>query len=146
MLPPLCSYFHYSILLLFFFKKKAQKQQLPRLFEHREGCADIKCWLNIRTMFCKCNTFSCLILLSCGLLHETRGPSVRLNECKNYFLLLWCKNLHMVRQHVAFSIFTHSISSAWTSVHDVWTSFSLALFWRLREEAFSLLNGATVRS
>lgn len=74
-------------------------------------------WI-FETTFCKCFAFSCLILPSCGLLHETRvphpfsGPSVRLNECKNYFLLLWCKNIHMVRQHVAFSIFTHSISSA----------------------------------
>lgn len=138
----------FIILSFFCFSlKKRHNNNSCQCFLSTEKVAQISSvgWI-FETMFCKCNTFSCLILLSCGLLHETRGPSVRLNECKNYFLLLWCKNLHMVRQHVAFSIFTHSISSAWTSVHDVWTSFSLALFWRLREEAFSLLNGGTVRS
>lgn len=123
MLPPLllllslfCSYLH-----SFSFKKKDTKTKVCQGFLSTKKVAKASSVGRIfETMFCKCNTFAfpCLILLSCGLLHETHdprpfsGPSVRLNECKNYFLLLWCKNIHMVRQHVAFGIFTLWISSA----------------------------------
>lgn len=127
MLPPLllllslfCSY-----LDSFSLKKKTQKQRFAKAFWAPRRWQRSVGWI-FKTMFCKCNTFAfpCLILLSCGLLNETHdprpfsGPSVWLNECKNYFLLLWCKNIHMVRQHVAFSIFTLWISSACVCVNE----------------------------